>query len=256
MKIQLIVAIAFLTSMVGISHGAKVLHWSGEMTAGVFDDTSGNGNIGSVAGTATNAPGLVSNAIYLDGGANTLVQNWGTAGLPTLAADTWSMNAYVKLDAPCPSWAQIYNFGSGSYDTKNRGLIGYDDPADIRFVTSSAGEDHLWTGVLWDTGVWQMFTVTCNGSDITIYRDGAPIGTEAYNAGGGSITLADGDQRAMVGRSGWGQRIKGLVDEFTIWDNPLNQTEIDVLAQALVPEPATMLLFGIGGLLLIRRKQA
>ena len=244
-KIQLVVAIAFLASLAGISQGVEVLQWSGEMTGGVFDDASGNGNTGDIAGTATNAPGLIGNAIYLDGGASTLVQNWGTVGLPTLAANSWSMNAYVKLDVAAENWAQIYNFGSAGYDTKNRGLVGViegGNPADVRFVTSSAGDDQLWTGSLWDVGVWHMFTVTCDGANITMYRDGTQIGTEPYNSGAGTITLVDGDPRAMVGRSPWNQRIEGLVDEFTIWDNTLTQGEITVLAQALVPEPATMLI--------------
>ncbi len=243
-KIQLVVAIAFLASLAGISHGVEVLQWSGEMTGGIFDDASGNGNTGDPHLAATNAPGLVGNAIYLDGN-GALVQNWGTAGLPTLAANTWSMNAYVKLDTAAENWAQIYNFGSGAYDTKNRGLVGVVDggnPADVRFVTSSAGDDQLWTGSLWDVGVWHMFTVTCDGANITMYRDGTQIGTEPYNSGAGTITLADGDPRAMVGRSGWGQVIEGLVDEFTIWDNTLTQGEITVLAQVLVPEPTTMLI--------------
>ena len=244
-KIQLLVAIAFLASLTGISHGAEVLQWSGEMTGGIFDDASGNGNTGDPYMGATNAPGLVGNAIYLDGN-GALVQNWGTAGLPTLAANSWSMNAYVRLDVAAENWAQIYNFGSAGYDTKNRGLVGVvissPDPADVRFVSSSNGDDQLWTGSLWDVGVWHMFTVTCDGANITMYRDGTQIGTEPYNSGAGTITLIDGDPRAMVGRSGWGQVIEGLVDEFTIWDNTLDQAEIDVLAQVLIPEPASMLI--------------
>jgi len=246
-KIQLLVAIAFLASLAGISHGTEVLQWSGETnTAGAFIDASGNGNTGDADGGATlaiSAPGLVGNAIYLDGN-GAFVQNWNTTGLPTLAADTWSMNAYVKFDAAAENWAQIYNFGSGSYDTKNRGLVTISppDPPTLRFVTSSAGDDQLFTTAITDVGVWHMFTVTCDGANITMYRDGTQIGTEPYTSGAGTITLADGDPRAMVGRPGWSTYIEGLVDEFTIWDNTLNQTEINVLAQALVPEPASMLI--------------
>jgi len=242
-KIQLVVAIAFLASLAGISQGAEVLWWSGEMTAGVFDDASGNGNTGEAYGAATNAPGLVGDAIYLDGSNNAFVQNWGCSGLPTLTANAWSMNAYINLDVICPNWGQVYNFGSGNYDTANRGLIGYNvtDGQDVRFVTSNAGANQLWTGVMWTTNEWHMYTVVCDGTNVQFYYDGWQTGvTKTRDVDG--FTMTNGSQYAMVGRSGWGQNIEGLVDEFTIWDNRLSQTEIDVLVEALIPEPTTMLI--------------
>jgi len=241
-KIQLIIAIAFFASLAEISHGAKVLQWTGEMTAGIFDDASGNGNTGEAYNGATNAPGLIGNAIYLDGG-GALVQNWACSGLPALASDAWSMNAYIKLDVICPNWGQVYNFGSASYDTDNRGLIGYavTGGQDVRFVTSSAGENQLWTGVMWTNNVWHMYTVACDGTNVQFYYDGTQTGA-TKTRGVDSFTMTDGSQYAMVGRSAWGQNIEGLLDEFTIWDHRLSQAEINVLASKLIPEPSTMLI--------------
>ena len=241
-KIQLAVAIAFFASLAGISQGAEILHWTGEMTAGVFDDASGNGNTGDSYDNATNAPGLIGNAIYLNG-SGALVQNWACSGLPTLATDTWSMNAYIRLDVICPNWGQVYNFGSDSYNTANRGLIGYNVTGgqDVRFVTSNAGANQLWTGVMWTNNVWHMYTVVCDGTNVQFYYDGTQTGV-TKTRGVDGFTMADGSQYAMVGRSPWGQKIEGLVDEFTIWDHRLSQSEIDGLAYKLIPEPTTMLI--------------
>ena len=241
-KIQLLVAIVFLANLAGITYGAEVLHWTGEMTGGVFVDASGNGNTGSPYDGATTAPGLVGNAIYLDG-SGALVQNWGCSGLPTLATNAWSMNAYIKLDVICPSWGQVYNFGSSGYDTDNRGLIGYavTGGQDVRFVTSNAGANQLWTGVMWTNNIWHMYTVACDGTNVQFYYDGTQTGvTKTRDVDG--FTMTDGSQYAMVGRSPWGQDIEGLIDEFTIWDHRLSQAEINTLASALVPEPTTMLI--------------
>ena len=48
--------------------------------------------------------------------------------------------------------------------------------------------------------------------------------------------------------------MSGAFDEFTIWSGCLTGSEVSAMYNAVVPEPATMTILAIGGLLLRRRK--
>jgi hypothetical protein len=90
--------------------------------------------------------------------------------------------------------------------------------------------------------------MTKNGSEISIYLDGAPVFSDTTEVDS-VITTAP----MTFGRSTYwaSQYFEGMIDEVRIYDRTLNASEIATLS---VPEPATILLLSLGGILL-RRKQ-
>ena len=101
-------------------------------------------------------------------------------------------------------------------------------------------------------GVWSLwaFTKNANTGEMRIYKDGnilaegtglvAPIG-------GADATSVWIGMRCTTETYGF----RGLMDDFRIYNHELTQGQI----MALVPEPATFCLLGLGGLALLRRKR-
>ena len=85
--------------------------------------------------------------------------------------------------------------------------------------------------------------------DYVGYRNGDIVASGTYS---GLVALvADAD----IGADGDGHQkgIKGLIDEVYLWSHTVTQAEIRALPG--VPEPATIALLGLGGLVLLRRKR-
>jgi hypothetical protein len=113
------------------------------------------------------------------------------------------------------------------------------------------------TSNAYDDNVWHMYTMTHSGTTGTIvYVDGVVIGTRSTFTGafdpdddiylgcafsGNSRTLYFGNENNCDAR----------LDDLSIYNNALTATEI----QALVPEPATIAVLGLGCIFLKRRSR-
>ena len=126
----------------------------------------------------------------------------------------------------------------------------------------------LWYGTTyWDTtgnraqaaipaatsdGQWHHWAYTKNSTSglQTIYFDGDVIGqsTDAFTPFADDVFIG----LALGAHFEWGDTYTGGLDEFMIYDNELDQTEIQAL---MVPEPATLGLLGFSALFLKRRKK-
>jgi len=84
----------------------------------------------------------------------------------------------------------------------------------------------------------------------TMYVGGTLVDSGTYS---GLVALV---MDADIGADGDGRQkgIKGLIDDVMLFSHVLNQSEIQGLYSA-IPEPATIALLGLGGLVLLRRKR-
>ncbi|MEG2585086.1 MAG: LamG-like jellyroll fold domain-containing protein, partial [Akkermansia sp.] len=101
---------------------------------------------------------------------------------------------------------------------------------------------------------WTTFTITGNGSFITLYQDGISIGTLDYVAEDKNITgiqfgcsIAGGNNRPIT---------SAKIDNVGLWNTALTADQVKSL-NGLVPEPTTVSLSLVGlAALMLRRRRA
>ena len=97
----------------------------------------------------------------------------------------------------------------------------------IRFY--AYGNNNLGTGVAYDTGAWQMITVTHSYGEpnsVKIYKNASKIAegnVSLYNNTESNVRLG------YYNRESWSDGFEGIIDEFSIWDYPLTEGEIAYL---------------------------
>ena len=238
------------------SHAALVAHWT-------FDEngeTTAHDSAGSNTGTLLNGTGWTSgvsgSAVSLDG-----VNDYVTV------PDNPSLRFTQSSSFTISFWAKPNAISGGDVISKMRasgqsGVFGYEvrlgANAFANFHVESSNEGYLDI----DTGAgsvlggkWYYVTAVYNNKNMKVYLDGMPKGSGTFNYNTGT-TSPDGPLAigARVANSSpmanW--YFGGSVDDVRIYNEALSDAKILELYQT-TPEPATLLLLGLGGVMLRKR---
>lgn len=257
-KAQLIVAMAIIV-LTTCANADLFAHWSMDETEGSIIYDSAGANHGVLYGPQR-VSGVFGNAIWLDGSND-------YASLPDnepiwLLQNDFTLALWVKSDRdPIGSpevWLDMNFAGSGDPDNElgyqlgraGTGLIGFG------VTTTSNPDEDMFSNTILQKNLWYHIIAIRNGSTQAIYINGVLDNLRTMSIGPIDFVGGYDDNLVNIGRT---TRVglppadqaffRGTIDDVRIYDHALSQEEIT----ALVPEPATLLMVLLGGILLRKR---
>jgi hypothetical protein len=244
-RLPLFVSFVLVLSLAGSASADLIGHWTFDDGSGaIAADSSGNGNDGVLMGDPEWVAGKIGGALDFDGDGDFV--DCGYDPLFDITTNEMTVSAWVTVRSIANQWAAIaakgehaWRLGNASWDPRfHFGITIWNAP-------DTASQDGI---AAVGADEWHHVAGVFDGTNIMIYLDGVldvsvattePIGTNALN-------LFIGDNPEATGRY-W----DGLIDDVRLYNQALTQEEII----AIIPEPATLALLGLGGLALLRRKR-
>ena len=186
---------------------------------GNADDTSGNGNNGTVFGASVVAGKVGSDAYSFNGSNNRI--DVGSAFAYT--TEDFSLAFWVKEGASQSGFVNI--FGNQS---SQKGFCLENDSGGSNSYRVVAGDGGWTFGTSTELlpGVWTHLAITRNGSTVKIFNNGSLVATDtgfpvAFSAA--TIPMWLGANQAS------GRYWQGTLDEFAIWERTLSDLEVNNL---------------------------
>jgi hypothetical protein len=238
-SLSLIVLVILLGCITGSTNASLVAQYQFEGNA---NDSSGNGYNGTFMGDAkTVTDAQRGQVLNLDGIDDYVDCGTGPAitGISPFTVAAWIKTSNTSHSAIVTQRDPSNNSGSYGFGLVDQGrsqIYVYDGGYGFLFQSGTGVTDGTWHHVA---------AVRTNSTDGELFIDGNIVATSS----GTAISLQQ--VLVVIGRGYTGSYFfNGLMDDVRIYDNALSQEEV----RQLIPEPATMLLVGLGGILLRRKR--
>lgn len=208
-----------------------VLYWP-------FDEETIQGDVikdvvGENEGTLVGAPGAVEgkfgSGLELDG-----VDDFVT--FPEILLGDFTIEAWFNASRAPGMWSRVFDGGIGSpgdvFITPNHGRTG----GDLGFAIHASGGalNEFGSGVIVTPGEWYHVAATYDkdGEGMKLYVNGDLKGSNGYNAE--SFEDWAVPQNWYIGKANWDDPLfPGIIDEFRIYERPLDEDEIKQNMEAL-----------------------
>jgi len=105
------------------------------------------------------------------------------------------------------------------------------------------------------TDTWYYAAISRNGAtiDLHVIEGDGTVHTDSFNFIGAMNAFSTG--QVIIGGAGVSENFGGIIDEVTIWDDSVDiQGFVD--DSGVIPEPASVALMGLGGLLMLCRRRS
>jgi Concanavalin A-like lectin/glucanases superfamily/Bacterial Ig-like domain len=199
-----------------------------EGTGTTVEDSSGNGNTGTITNATWSTAGKYGDALSFNG-TNALVTVKDSASLNLTTAMT--LEAWVDPSAVSSAWRDVVYKGNDNYfleATSNQNGL----PAAGATIGSSdaftAGKAAL------ASNTWTFLSETYNGATLALYVNGVQVSSIAET--GNILTSTNALQ--IGGDSTFGQYFNGLIDNVRIYNTALTQAQIQTDMTTAVSSPA------------------
>ncbi|MFA5206462.1 MAG: LamG domain-containing protein [Lentisphaeria bacterium] len=238
------------------SGSATAADASGHGHTATYGGTPALGTLGAIVGDANTAATLNGSSQYAQ------VNNAGTGTLVP-GAGSWTMECWaattVKKDAVLMKWYDgVPGGGYGIYciGTNASGQL----YAQIRDDATSPHAATLYVSPGIFDGKWHYIAAVLNrtSNTLSIYVDGQLFGTPTDTANVGSIVGRVSTAPFTIGRSYQAipdKYFSGSIDEVALYDSALTASDAMAHYLAAIPEPASLGLLTLGGLLVLRRRR-
>jgi hypothetical protein len=248
---NVIIFIALFLSLCGAAFAGDIntpiAHWTFDEGSGSIAHNSAGSGDGTISG-ATWEAGKIGGALRFDG-VNDYVNCGHAAVLSGMQAIT--ISAWINADT--------WKTGEGARIISKRGSTSsYDTSIYANPTRSAAASFYGQNGAItvasstpaFALNEWYLITATDTGSVQKLYVNGMNVATTNTNTG----AILSNTSNVWIGtyNNNSSTMFDGLIDDVRIYDYALSAGEVTQLYN--VPEPATICLFGIAGLMLRRRK--
>jgi hypothetical protein len=254
MKKTLILTMALVLTLSGFAFAGDIntpiAHWAFDEGSGVVAHNSAGTGDGTISG-ATWAAGKIGNALRFDG-VNDYVNcghNAALGGMNAITvsawinADTWKTGQGARVISKMGSAAFSYDMSIYDNGSRTTATSFYGQNGAITTFTTTPN---------FALNQWYFLTATDTGSVQKLYVNGILMNTQNTNTG----AIFGNDSDIWIGEITnnyvSSTAFDGIIDDVRIYNYALSAEDVGKLYN--VPEPATLLLFGIAGLVLRNKK--